>query len=402
MNDRLYYQDPYMQEFAAAILSRGNEADGTPYVVLDRTAFYPTGGGQPCDLGTINDVEVIDVEEVDGQIRHRLKMALPIEQNSVIGKLDWKRRFDHMQQHTGQHLLTAAFEELFQAETVGFHLGKEKVTIDLAITDLTEEMARQAVALANSVVYENRSITASFMEPEALRQLPLRKQPTVTKNIRIVVIDGFDYNPCGGTHPARTGEAGPIQILGWERSKGQIRVSFICGLRVVQELGAKHGILQQLTRLTSSLESDLPDFVARMISERKDWEKTVREMQDRLVEAEALEWIRQAKVHGETHLVLVPLEERSMTDLQKLAQQIAARVPNGIAVVVSQGVKTQMVFARGTKITIAMNEMLKEVLPLVDGKGGGQPAMAQGGGNCALKPAELLEQIRRILAAHLH
>ncbi|HZG18009.1 MAG TPA: DHHA1 domain-containing protein [Candidatus Bathyarchaeia archaeon] len=401
MKERLYYQDPYLKEFTASVTERGSETDGTPYVILDQTAFYPTGGGQPCDLGVINDIEVIDVEEVDGQIRHRLRSALSPEENNVVGKIDWDRRLDHMQQHTGQHLLTAAFEELFQAATVSFHLGKERVTIDLDIQELTDDMVQAAVSLANRVAYENRPISASFMEPEELSRLPLRKQPTVTENIRIVIVEDFDYNPCGGTHPARTGEAGPIQVLGWERSKGHIRVSFVCGLRVVHELGVKQGIVQQLTRLTSHTEAELPEFVTRMIAERKDLEKSIQELQSKMMETEAKEWIGQAESVNELQLLLIPLSERPMSDLQKLAQLIVGQAPKGIAILVSLGAKAQIVCARGVEVSLAMNELLKETLHLVDGKGGGQPAMAQGGGTTALPMETLLAQIRQIVIAKI-
>ena len=401
MKERLYYQDPYMKEFTASVLEQGSETDGTPYVILDQTAFYPTGGGQPCDLGVINDIEVIDVEEVDGQIHHRLRSALPPDENSVVGKIDWDRRLDHMQQHTGQHLLTAAFEELFQAATVGFHLGKERVTIDLDMQELTEDMVQAAVSLANRVAYGNRPITATFMEPEELSRLPLRKQPTVTENIRIVIVEDFDYNPCGGTHPARTGEAGPIQVLGWERSKGSIRVSFVCGLRVVRELGVKQGIVQQLTRLTSHTEAELPEFVTRMIAERKDLEKSIQELQSKMMEAEAKEWIGQAESVNELQLLLIPLSDRPMSDLQKLAQLIVGQVPKGIAILVSLGAKVQIVCARGAEVNVAMNELLKETLLLVDGKGGGQPAMAQGGGTTDLPMEALFAQIRQIVIAKI-
>ncbi|WP_134683929.1 alanyl-tRNA editing protein [Brevibacillus migulae] len=401
MKERLYYQDPYLKQFTAEVLERGHEADGTPYVILDQTAFYPTGGGQPCDLGVINDIEVMDVEEVDGQIHHRLRSSLSPEISRVVGTIDWDRRLDHMQQHTGQHLLTAAFEELFQAATVSFHLGKERVTIDLDIQELTEEMVQEAVALANRVAYENRPITASFMEPEELSRLPLRKPPTVTDNIRIVIIEDFDYNPCGGTHPARTGEAGPIQVLGWERSKGQIRVSFVCGLRVVRELGVKQGIIQQLTRLTSQTEAELPEYVSRMIAERKELEKSLQELQSKMLEVEAKEWIGQAETINGLQLLLIPLNERPMADMQKLAQHIVVRVPNVVVILVSLGAKTQLVCARGAEVSLAMNEMLKEALLLMDGKGGGQPAMAQGGGTTDMPMETLLARIRQIVTVKM-
>ncbi|MGG3492671.1 alanyl-tRNA editing protein, partial [Brevibacillus choshinensis] len=202
MKDRLYYQDAYTQQFSAEVMTRGTEGDGTPFVVLSQTAFYPTGGGQPSDQGLLGEVRVIDVEEVDGEIHHRLSEPLPEPLAQVEGRIDWERRFDHMQQHAGQHILSASFLEVADAETVAFHLGKERVTIDVRLDELTAEVWEAVEQRANQIVLENRPISARFVDDEELATLPLKKQPTVTENIRVVIIPEFDYNPCGGTHPA--------------------------------------------------------------------------------------------------------------------------------------------------------------------------------------------------------
>ena len=246
MNDRLYYQDDYIQTFSAQITKRGTEEDGTAYVVLSETAFYPTGGGQPCDLGLLGDIQVVDVEEIGGEVRHRLSSPLPEEITEVTGQIDWERRFDHMQQHAGQHILSAAFLEVVQAETLAFHLGKERVTIDVRLDELTEDVWIKVEQRANQVVLENHPIIVRFVDEAELATLPLKKQPSVTENIRVVMIPDFDYNPCGGTHPARTSEVGMIKILGWERHRGNIRLEFICGWRALRDYTRKQATVREL------------------------------------------------------------------------------------------------------------------------------------------------------------
>ncbi|RNB84442.1 alanyl-tRNA editing protein [Brevibacillus fluminis] len=389
MTKKRYYEDAYLQTFQAGIISRGKEADGTSYVVLDQTAFYPTGGGQPSDLGYIADVAVVDVEEVDGEIRHRLAAPLADEIVEVTGTIDWERRFDHMQQHTGQHILSAAFDELIEAPTVAFHLGRETVTIDIATSDLSAEKAQVVERLANQIVLENRDITARFVDEAELAAMPLRKPPTVTENIRIVAIDRFDYNPCGGTHPARTGEVGMIKILGWEKAKGNTRVEFVCGLRALASFGQKQTVIKELTRLLAAQEFELPAQITRLLAERKELEYQIGEFKSLQLEQEARELLNTA-VPVRSYLVVKQVfANRTIQELQKLAQLICTQNPAAIALLAGTGAKTQLVFSRGTDVKLAMNALLKETLVLIDGKGGGSLTTAQGGGE-SQKPADEL------------
>ncbi|MGE5702422.1 MAG: alanyl-tRNA editing protein [Clostridia bacterium] len=397
MTRKLYYEDSYMRSFHASIVERGTEADGTSYVILDQTAFYPEGGGQPCDLGSIGDVDVTDVQEVEGAIRHRVAAALPETVTEVECQLDWERRFDHMQQHTGQHLLSAAFDELFEASTVAFHLGRETVTIDIATRELSQEMARQAERLANQVLLENRPIDARFVDEIELASMPLRKPPKVTENIRIVAIDQFDYNPCGGTHPTRTAEVGMIKILGWERARGNVRVEFVCGLRALQAFGEKQIVIKDLMKQLASQEAELPGQVARLLAERKELEHAIQAYKTELIEHEATALAKTARAVHEWHIVTCAFENRPIQELQKLAQLICASNPMMVVLCVSTGSKTQLVFSRGAQVTLAMNSLLKETLPLLDGKGGGTPDMAQGGGTGSLPTSDLFAYIVKII-----
>ncbi|ASS74556.1 alanyl-tRNA editing protein [Tumebacillus algifaecis] len=400
MSRKLYYEDAYLKSFTAAVVEHGVEENGTPYVVLDQTAFYPVGGGQPCDLGTINGVAVVDVEEVDDRILHRLAAPLP-DGNVISAELDWSRRRDLMQQHTGQHILSAAFEDLFAAETVGFHLGREVTTIDLTVAELTQEMVEQAEAVANRIIFENRPIEARFVTAEELAAMPLRKPPTVTENVRIVSVQDFDYSPCGGTHFAHTGEVGPIKVLSWSKYKGNTRLELVCGWRTLQAMTDKQLILKNLSRQLTSSEADLPSNVERLLQEKKELDKQLQESKDKLLTTEAQEALQHAIVQDTLKIVALTLDGRTIPELQKLGQHITAQEPNAIALLVTSGDKTQLVFARGAQVPVKMNELLKETLPLIEGKGGGNPDTAQGGGSANVATADVLQHALELLQAKL-
>lgn len=403
MTGKLYYDDPYLRQFTATVSAVGMEADGTSYVVLDRTAYYPTGGGQPSDQGTLNGLRILDVEEVDGQVRHRLAHGVeaPPVGTSVEGEIDWERRLDHMQQHTGQHILSAAFEELFDGATVGFHLGREVVTVDIALPDLTSEIIEGVEALSNRIVFENRPIEARFVDPEELASMPLRKAPSVKENIRIVTIHDFDYSPCGGTHPMRTGEVGPIKLLGYERYKGNVRIQFVCGWRTLKAMSEKQQILRQLSRHLTSGESELPDKIERLLTERKELDRSLQDMKQQFLFAEAETWLDAAFSKRGVLLVARTFEERPMQELQRLAQRMAEREPSVVVLLVSSGAKMQLVFGRGAAVGLDMNNVLKSVLPLIDGKGGGSPSLAQGGGITNLAAHEVLDDALQKLEIEL-
>lgn len=401
MKDRLYYQDVYQQSFTASITQRGSEADGTPYVVLSQTAFYPTGGGQPGDHGTLGHIQVLDVEETEGEIHHRLSEQLPEEWDQVQGQIDWNRRFDHMQQHAGQHILSAAFIEVAQAETLAFHMGTERVTIDVRLDELHEELWQQVERRANEIILENRPIIARFVDEQELAKLPLHKQPTVTENIRLVIIPEFDYNPCGGTHPSRTGEVGLIKILGWERHRGNIRLEFLCGWRAMRDYTQKQRRLNEAARLLGTNEADLVTQVDRLLSERDSLKQTLLEKERQLLEEE----VRQAIVHavplGHYRLIQKVFADRTIQQLQQFAHQVNAQAADVLTLLAATGEKQQLVFARGQDVPVAMNELMKETLPLITGKGGGSPAIAQGGGQSNLPAEEVLAHARQKLESIL-
>lgn len=401
MNDRLYYQDAYIQTFSAQITRRGTEEDGTAYVVLSETAFYPTGGGQPCDLGLLGDIQVVDVEEIGGEVRHRLASPLPEEITEVTGKIDWERRFDHMQQHAGQHILSAAFLEVVQAVTLAFHLGKERVTIDVLLDELTEDVWAKVEQRANQVVLENHPIIARFVDEAELATLPLKKQPTVTENIRVVMIPDFDYNPCGGTHPARTSEVGMIKILGWERHRGNIRLEFICGWRALRDYTRKQATVRELARHLLTSEAELIEQTQRVIAERDLLKQTLMEKEKLLLGVEVQKQLARATTLGNVRLIQLAFTDKTIQELQQFAQMMTAEAPDTVCLLAATGEKLQLVFARGQASTVAVNQLIKETLPLISGKGGGNPAMAQGGGQPVMAAEDVLAHARKLLEAAL-
>ncbi|WP_053361971.1 serine-tRNA(Ala) deacylase AlaX [Bacillus sp. FJAT-27251] len=386
MNHKLYYRDAYLTGFSTKVLNQ--ELDGGNwYVTLEETAFYPTGGGQPHDTGSIEGVSVTNVEEVDGEIRHYIERPLPGDVETVQCTVDWERRFDHMQQHSGQHILSAAFEELYGYRTVSFHLGKETLTIDLDIDELPREHAGAAESRANGIVMDARRIDAKWVNREEASRYPLRKQLSVTEDIRLVIIPDFDYNGCGGTHPKNTAETGAIKILGWERQRKKVRVEFICGQRVLSHLQQKHDLIRELSGLLNAPPETMSASIQRMIAEGKHMEKTLEDMSEMLLqhEASALMSDQNPKVIGKV------FQNRTIKELQKLAKTIVDYGESRPVLLVAENAdKLQLVCARGENGQLNMKELLGQVLPVINGKGGGKPNFAQGGGEATIPGWDLL------------
>src|SRR5882762_7865299 len=262
MTDRLYLRDPYLTRFSARVVSLADLA-GRPAAVLDRSAFYPEGGGQPGDRGTLAGAAVVDVQEKDGAVLHVLDKPLPT--GEVEGVVDWQRRFDHMQQHHGQHLLSAAFERVLEAPTTSFHLGERTCTIDLdcSISRLDEPALRSAEAAANETVWRDLPVVARDFGAEERARLPLRKEPV--KGDRVVLVEGVDASPCGGTHPARTGEVGCIAVLKAQKwGEGKSRVEFACGARVVRLLHEASEVLGGAAEALKAAPAEVAQAAARV------------------------------------------------------------------------------------------------------------------------------------------
>lgn len=389
MEDLLYYEDAYMTNFDANVVTSNTDERGT-YVTLDRTAFYPEGGGQPADYGTLNNIRVTDVQKINDAIHHYVEQPLPL--GPVHGQIDWSRRFDHMQQHCGQHILTAAFVELFDVPTVAFHLGKETVTIDLQTETITAEQLAQAEARANAIILENRPVETKWVTAEEAKQYPLRKQLTVSDDIRLVIIPDFDYNGCGGTHPRGTGDVSMLKIVSTERAKQQIRVHFICGQRVSDAFTWRLASMQQAAQLLSVQQTQIPTSIEKLLKTQKQLEHDLSAAKEQLL---TIEMERLARSTDET--IIEAFEGYSMQQAQKIARTLTTQFPEKTVVLVAtDDKKMQLVFAKGKQSTssLNMNEQLKVLLSFINGRGGGNPQFAQGGGDFTISVDEMMQQIR--------
>jgi alanyl-tRNA synthetase len=374
MTERLYFSDSCATTFTATVVGRATRA-GHPAVALDRSAFYPEGGGQPADRGTLNDIAVLDVQsDDDGVVWHSL--ASPIPDTVVNGVVDWARRFDLMQQHHGQHLLSAAFEELFQVRTVAFHLGAAYATIDLA-GDISDGQLRAAEDRTNRVIWEDRPVLARFVTAAELSSLPLRKPPTVTGAVRVVSVDGFDHSACGGTHPRTTGAVGVLHIRRRERRGAETRVEFVCGGRALRDLREQGALLQRLASGFSVGTHELEDVVTRLREREDGVRKRLATVMGALLTHEARRLAELAEVRGDTPLVQVVRDDLSLDEARGLAREIT--VAGAIAVVGVDAEKAQLIVARPQTHALDCGGLVRGVLAEFGGRGGGQAAMAQGG-----------------------
>nr|WP_106782249.1 alanine--tRNA ligase-related protein [Lysinibacillus timonensis] len=394
MKDLFYYQDSMIKQFKATVVETGTEDSGRSYVVLSNTAFYPTGGGQPHDTGIINGVSVIDVEKVDNKIRHYVEGSVNVLHGEVVGEINWERRFDHMQQHCGQHILSASFAELFNFATVSFHLGSELVSIDLNTDRISEEQLELAEKRANDIILENRTIETKWITKEELSQYPIRKDVSVDEDIRLVIIPDYDYNGCGGTHPTSTGQVSLLKIMSIEKMKKNIRVFFVCGNRVLKQLAMRKKVLSEVARNLSVPEEEAAVALQKVMKDAKAIEKALSEAQDALLVYEARELLS----NGEDNIVATTFINRSVQTLQKLGRAIVAENEHTVVLLVSENDSNlQFVAAKGANVNKSMKEVSVKVLPLINGKGGGNDSFVQGGGEKIISPDNLLAEMKRMI-----
>jgi alanyl-tRNA synthetase len=396
---RLYYSDAYLVEFDAVVrdVARKDGKDGKDgrwQLVLDRTAFYPTSGGQPFDTGTIGEARVLDVFDAeDGNVTHVIDREL--EKNGrVHGRVDWDRRFDHMQQHTGQHLLSAAFEREAGAKTVSFHLGGASATIDLD-KELAPERIAAVETAANARLWEDREVCIRFATASEAARLPLRKDPTRQGDLRIIEIKDYDMSACGGTHVSRTGAIGVIAIAGVERFKGGQRVEFVCGGRALRAYRSLKASVGAGVRLLSVLPEDLPAAIEKLQSAARAQQKAEEGLQERLAVHEAAALVAKGQKVGAVTLVAQALAGYDAGGLKKLASAIVAH-PGMCAVLIGADPPAPIVVARSEDVAIDAGDILKALVARYGGKGGGKGAMAQGGG-LTTPPLEILDAARALI-----
>jgi alanyl-tRNA synthetase len=371
MTERLYYTDSYQREFRARITERSS--DGKT-VYLDRTLFYPTSGGQPFDLGSISGVPVVEVVDEEERIAHRLGAPLPAD-GDVSGEIDWTRRFDHMQQHSGQHLLSAVFEELFNLHTVSFHLGAESSTIDLEGGPVDARAILEAEQRANELVAENRAMDVRFEDASQVQGL--RKPSDRQGMLRIVSINGLDRSACGGTHVRNTGEIGPILLRRTEKIRQSVRVEFVCGGRAVRRARQDFEALTKIAQLFSAPLDEVPPLVAAQLETSKAGEKARRKLELELAgyQGKELYAATEPAPDGLRH-VTQRLDRGNLEDLRAVAQNFTAGT-KGVFVATLKD-PPSVLLAVSADSCIDAGRVLKAALTESGGRGGGNARIAQG------------------------
>jgi alanyl-tRNA synthetase len=368
VTERLYYQDCYLRDFPAHVVETADEGRR---VYLDRTAFYPASGGQPFDTGTLGAANVVDVIDEKDRVAHLLDTAISL--GEITGQIDWARRFDHMQQHSGQHLLSAVLEDLFKISTVSFHLGSEVSTIDITAPALTTIQIDQLEDRCAEIVREARPVTITF--EDATADLGLRKDSQRSGTLRVVAIDKIDRSACGGTHVRTTAEIGPIFLCKTEKIRGNTRLEFVCGLRALRQARDDFRILQELSRQLSAPAAETPTLVSAQLERIKTLEKSNQRLASELAQREGRE-LWEATAPGADGIRRIsqqgPIDDATRTRAQAFVAQGRA-----VFLVVSPN-PPSVLLAASADSGIHAGERVKAAVTSAGGRGGGNQALAQG------------------------
>jgi len=388
MTEHLYYHDSFLCEFDAEVLDIGADSESRPVVILDRTAFYPTSGGQIFDTGwirpsqTSNKLRVADVtERGGGQILHVLDNAGSLQKGSrVHGQIDIDRRRDHMQQHSGQHVLSAAFVRLFNLPTVSFHMGAESCSIDLDTKQLTAAQVEAAEALANDVVMQNRDVSIRFVTQEGAQSLGLRKIPLVERDqLRLIDVHDFDLTACGGTHVSATGQIGCILLRKIEKTRQGWRIEFVCGKRAVATARRDYSVLAESGGLLSSHIWDIPQQVRKLQEEARAARKSGEHLLEELADLYASRLLGETPETGSRKIIIRTFPDRDLTFIKLLAQKLTRQSAGVIALLGTTSEPPALVFAQSPEQPFDMGGLMKDALARLGGRGGGSRDMAQGG-----------------------
>jgi alanyl-tRNA synthetase len=398
--ERLYYSDSHLIEFEARVIDKTDRVSGWTAVTLDRTAFYPTGGGQPSDTGMLDGNRVLEcIDDEENGVVHVIQGRAPEVGTTVKGRIDWARRLDHIQQHTGQHILSQALVTLFNAPTRAFRVLDHSCEIDVELTNPTNELIERAVELANNVIWEDREIIIRTVTAEEAARLPLRKDPSREGELRLIEIEGFDLTPCGGTHAYRTGEVGMIVARTWERAKGLTRIEFAAGTRALDDYRRANKTARAVAALFSAGRDDAAKLTARMLEENKELHRRVRALEEIAARVEAQELLDSVSPNAAgVGIVTKIYDDRDAESLKHIAQALIAH-PNTIALLGSRDKDSaRLVFARSADTGGDMNALLRDACAKLDGHGGGKADMAQGGGKNVDKLGEALDMATKSIS----
>jgi len=316
MTEKLFYKNQYLKELETKVVKFG-ELDNKPFVILEETIFYPEGGGQPSDTGYINDAKVIDVQEINREVYHFLENK--IEDKYVKCKICWEKRFDYMQQHTGQHILSGLAYQFFNAQTVGFHLGSEDTTVDLSRSEFSKKELDLLEEKANEYVTNNHKIIAFFPDSEKIKSLNLRKSPKNYEKIRIVNVKDLDFSPCGGTHFNSTAEVGLIKIVSTEKIRGNTRLHILCGNRALKDYIKKTNIVNNLIEITNSPQNEILSSIESTYEGNKEMGKEINILKEDLAVEIAKNYYKRTDKTGDTSLLIFNNEDFSPLQFRAIA-----------------------------------------------------------------------------------
>lgn len=388
---RLFEKNPKQISFSAEVISCDAREQAFA-VELNQTLFYPTSGGQPHDTGTLNGIPVVEVIEQDERILHITEKKINAG-GQVEGSIDWDRRFDHMQQHSGQHILSQCFFKNLKAETIGFHLGKDISTIDLTLSDISADVLDQIETEANRIIFSNQDVQARKLALDESRKLALRKEPSVKGLVRVVSIADFDHSACCGTHVEKSGEIGVLKIINDERYKSGTRITFVCGNRALKDFQRKDKCVREAGRILSAPENEMIDVLAKWREDRKQAAKTIKGLLDDSLIHEAEKLKREAEDGGKIKLIAHVFRDRERAHIQILAQKLV--VAGGIVALL--GVANNpghLFFAVSKDIQLDIRPFLNEACEKLEGRGGGTAAFAQGSCHLIDQMQSVLESIR--------
>lgn len=369
---KLYHEDAYLTEFDAKVIER-REIEGRPAVVLDRTAFYPEAGGQSSDRGTINGVEVIDVADAEGTILHIL--AAQLEAEAVHGIVDLARRFDRMQQHSGQHILSQAFYEVVKGATLSFHIGDEVSSLEIGVAKISDADLGRVEARANAVVFEDLEIKTYFVPEEEIGTVPLRKPPKKGEDglIRVVEVDRFDHSACGGTHCRRAGEIGLIKVIKWEKIRGNLRFEFVCGGRALRDYQEKNRVARHAAAAFSVAERDVPAAIDKTQAEVKALKKRARRLEERVAAFEAGLMAREAT----GKVIQAVFEDRSPEETRFLALNIIRQGEFAVLFAAPGEGRSHIILAASEALGFDARTLVPVIAGVLESKGGGSPSLVE-------------------------
>lgn len=376
--EKLYYLDRYIKEFTAEVLEV-KEVEGRYHVALDKSAFFPGGGGQPGDTGSIDENKVIDVYEDKGIIYHVVEKK-PLKIHRVKCKIDWEKRYDGMQQHLGQHVLSGCFYSLFNANTVSFHMGSESSTVDIE-GFLEESKIRDAERLANEII--NEDIEVEFLTPSKseLKKIKIRRAlPKTDDAITIVKIGDLDINACCGVHPKSTLDLRMIKIRRWEKHKGATRIEFLAGKRAIDDSLRRDNIISTICKSVKCGENEILKVIGNMTNDIKTCQNENRTLRLELSNYEVREMINNSEKINDISIVKKIYENQDLKYIGKLAEKLAENKKTIALFAVKSDDRSNLIFASSRDNNISMNELLKDAITLIDGRGGGSKYLAQGGG----------------------